>query len=596
MRACVLVAALAVVACAGPAAEPERPLSGLPDQEGPLDALNRRHGRLRQRMETRGYGERIAITRAFVLEDRGIAFPLDLRTDACSTVVALGGGTIRQLELTLYDGDGKEAAIDSVEQEGGLLHVCPQAEPGLTLRPYYLEVRSIEGEGAVMLAHFRSEPGHGEGFDGLFEGVLAPRVPFRDVEEHLARSRSTLRARGFSAVGDPTLARVSEGSVVRAAVGLAEGHCYVVVGRSGQGVGDIDLFLLDAAGVEVARDLGADAEPSIEHCPRSSARYTVELRAFEGAGAVGIMVMGAPRPDAEPTEQPGVDEPASEAGDPSLALGVLAAPLMSRGFSAPIYVARDAAMVPGEVRTHEVVVGPGCALIAGTAADDGMDLDLYLADASGREIDRDTAVHSTARVRACRPQADVLRVAVKAYGRDGTYALAVLRAPTSVDTMQELRLEEASAPYRARQLEARTRWEASLDTGERFTRPVEVPQGGCVAVAVAGDEGAVDVDLFLRGPDGALVSSETGPAPHAAVSRCAEDGSEQLTVEALMYRGSGRVVVLVMRTSGSEEPATTPPAGAVVPAGTRTVAPRTGGAPPAPADSDADDVSGETAH
>lgn len=544
-----LALALLVVTCGAPDPGPGDPASLLPDEAGPLDALNRRHGRLRQRMRVRGYDEQLGLSRTFVLEDRGVAWPLDLAVGRCSTFVALGGGSLRDLELTLFDGEGDEAATDSVENEGGLLHVCPQAEEGAGSRPYYLQIRALEGAGAVMVAHFGSDPTEGEGFDGLFEGVLAPRVPFRDVEEHLARSRAALRARGFAEVGEAVLERVSEGSVVRAPARLEAGRCYVAIGRSGEGVGDIDLFLLDQTGVEIARDLGADAEPSIEHCPEEDGRFRVELRAFEGAGAVGLLVMGGPRPESE--EEPGATPTpteTSEDDDPSVALGVLAAPLTSRGFSPPLFASRDAAIVPGEVRTHDVVVGPGCALIAGTASDSSLDLDLYLADTQGREIDRDTAVQSTARVRACRDQATVLRVAVKGYGRDGTYALAVLRAPATVATLQQLRIEEVTAPYRARGYAERLQWRANLDTGERFRRALPLEPGSCVAVAAAGDDGAADVDVFLRDSSDELVASDTGPAPQAAVSRCAEGPGESLSLEAMMFRGRGSVSVYVLRS------------------------------------------------
>ncbi len=555
-----LALALIAVTCAGPEAPPSRPAARLPDAPGPLDALNRRHGRLRQRMRNRGYVDQTGLSRTFILEDRGVAWPLDLSVGKCSTFVALGGGSLRQLELTLYDGEGDEAATDSVEQEGGLVHVCPQAEARRAVtRPYYLQLRALEGEGAVMVAHFRSEPGEGEGFDGLFEGVLAPRVPFRDVEELLARSRTALRARGFTPVGEPVLQRVSEGAVVRTPLSLEAGRCYVAIGRSGEGLGDIDLSLFDSSGVEIARDLAADAEPSLEHCPDQDARYRVELHAFQGAGAVGIMVLGAPRPEESAVEPPGPStaEDLPAVGDPSVTLGVLAAPLVGRGFSAPVFISRDAAIVPGEVRTHDVVVGPGCAIIAGAASDPGVDLDLYLAEPNRREIDRDTAVQSTARVRACRAQADVLRVAVKGYGRDGTYALAVIRAPAGIDTLQQVRLEETSAPYRTRDYTERARWRAPLERSGRLRRVLTVPARSCVAVAAAGDEGVEDVDLFLRDAADELVASETGPAPHAAVSRCADEAPETLALEAVMYRGRGTVEVVVLALSpegGAEVP------------------------------------------
>lgn len=550
-------AILASVACTAPDAAPSRSLGVLPDRAGPLDALNRRHARLRQRMRLRGYGEEIGLTRSLVLEDRGVAFPLDLPTSECSTFLALGGGSIHELTLTLYDARGEEAATESVSGEGGLVHVCPQAEPGILHRPYYLVLGAGEGSGAVMLAQFRSEPGAGEGFGELFEGVLAPRVPFRDVEEHLASTRTALRARGFAPVGPPLLERVTEGSVVRLPVPLEAGRCYVASARSGEGLPDIDLFLFDAAGVEVARDLAADAEPSIEYCPEAAGRHTFEVRAFEGAGAVGVLVFAGPpaETEAERAAEPvqAIDDRAPD--DPALALGVLAAPLASRGFAAPLFVSRGAAIVPGEVRTHDVVIGPGCAIILGAASHEGMDLDLYLADDAGREADRDTAVQSTARVRACRDQPTVMRIAVKGYGRDGAYALAVLRAPETVLDLQSLRLEEATASYRQRGFEERSRLRTTLAQGERFRHTLALEPGRCVAVAAAGDDGVRDVDLFLRVPSDDPVVSDTRLAPHATVSRCAEE-REQLSIDLLMRRGSGSVAIQVLESAGSS---TTPP-------------------------------------
>lgn len=543
------VLALAVCACAEPAPRAAPP-SVLPAEAGPLDALNRRHARLRERMRRRGYGAEIGLARELVLEEHGVALPLDLRAGDCSTFLALGGGSIRDLGLALYDGEGRETATDSVPGEGALVHVCPQAEEGVEHRPFHLVLRAREGAGAVLVGQFVSAPGDGEGFDGLFEGVLAPRVPFREVEGHLARSRVALRARGFSPLGQPMLERVTEGSVVRLPVELEEGRCYVAIGRS-DGVRDIDLFLFDGAGVDVDRDLAGDAEPSIEHCPRASGRHTVELRAFEGAGAVGVLVFVGPgQPGGEAAVEALEDRAAGAGDDPSLAIEVLGAPLRDRGFGPPLFVSRDAAILPGEVRTHDVVIGPGCSVVIGAASDEGMDLDLYLADETGRELDRDTAVHSTARVRACRPTPSVLRVAVKAYGRDGAYALAVLRAPSAVDSLQALRLEEASAPFELRSYVERQTIEAELAQGESVLRTLALAPDECVAATAAGDEGVEDIDLFLRDGVGQLLTSDSGPASYAAVSRCAEV-HEQITLEVTMYRGGGHVAVRVLAQSSA---------------------------------------------
>ena len=121
-----------------------------------------------------------------------------------------------------------------------------------------------------------------------------------------------------------------------------------------------------------------------------------------------VLVGPGPDGDAEPEDAPGEGEETSR--DPSVALGVLAAPLIELGFADPVFVSRDAAIVPGEVRTHEVVVGPGCALVAGTASDEAMDLDLYLADEAGA---RDRSRHGRA---VDRPRARVPRSGDRAAG------------------------------------------------------------------------------------------------------------------------------------------------------------------------------------
>jgi hypothetical protein len=523
----------------------------LGDVPGPLDALSRRHARLRRRLVRRGYAARVGLRRVFLLEERGVAFPLDLTVGRCSTFAALAGGAVRNLDAALYDGEGEEVARDAVPGEGALVHVCPQG-PERRTAPHYLVLRALEGEGAALVAHFESDVGEGEGFDRVYESLLTPRVPSREVEERLAQIRQALVERGLEPLLAPPVENLAQDSMVRVPLDLSGDTCVVAVGRSDGGLRDIDLSLFDPAGAEVARDLGPDAEPTIEHCPEASGRFELELRSFEGAGAAGVIVLVGPRDD-EDIEAPDLPvEPPEAVGDPAAALGLVVAPLLERGFGAPLYVSRDAILAPGEVRTHEVVVGPGCAVVVGAASQPGMDLDLYLADGNGRSIDRDTAVHATPQVRACRDRPTVLRVAVKGYGREGSYALALLRAPAEIASVRALRLEEATARYRIDNYEERARVEA---TGA-LRRDLVVEAGTCAVVAAAGGEGVEDLDLFLRRGD-ELVASDSGPAPFASVLRCAAEEDEQLTVELALYRGVGEVSLVLLAAVPEEaaEPA-----------------------------------------
>ncbi len=405
-------------------------------------------------------------------------FRSNLPTGECTTFTALGGGGVRDLRLTLFDDEGAEVATDAVPGEGGLVHVCPHAASAVRrpppTTPYYLVLEAHEGTGAAVVEGFGSAPGTGHGFDALFAGLLAPRVPFRKVEQQLAESRSALRARGLLPLGPPILDSVAEGEVLRRTYPLDAGRCYVAVARAGAGLRDVDLFLFDPTGAEVARDLDSDAEPRLEHCPDQSGRFTVEVRAFQGAGALGLMVLDGPAsdhpdpPPPKPAVPPEGRPDAPSEGDPMVALTTATTALEERGYGAPLFVVRDGTIAPGEAPSHEVLLGPGCGVVVGAASGSDMDLDLYLSDAGGQPIDRDTGVDPTARVSACPTEATPQRVTVKAYGRDGRYALAVLHAPAGIRNVQDLRLEEAVASFRARTSSPRGR-AGSTWTRERNT-------------------------------------------------------------------------------------------------------------------------------
>ncbi len=485
-------------------------------------------------MRARGYGHATRLQRTFLLEGQAVAFPVDLPTGRCTTWLALAGGGLRDLRASIYDGDGYELAADDVRGEGVLLHVCPAAEDAESA-PHYLELHALQGSGAVVLGAFESEVGVGAGFEELFDGVVAPPVPFREVEQSLVEVREGLRERGLVVEGEPFFQRVAEGQGLRRPLSLEADRCYVVVARGGEGVEDLDLYLYDRRGAEVARDLGADARPRIEYCPRVAQQATLEVRAFQGGGAVGVMVLsGAPHePSPPPAEQVADAEPLALLGG-QLEL------LVDRGFGAPLTIVQDAPLNPGETRTHEVVVGPGCALVVGAGGGGEVDLDLYLVDPNGHLADRDTRVQHTARVVACADAPAIYRVTVKAYGR-GRYALARLPAVRMTDVAQ-VRLAAAAARKWGEASDVRTE-RLVLDEGEhaRFA----LPAGRCVVAAVGGSASVEDADLVLRDGTNEPLASDTGPAPWATITWCA-DGDVQATglaLEASLYRGSGEVLL-----------------------------------------------------
>lgn len=518
------LALVTLLGCGEPPGPPPRAEQSL----GPMDALAQRFGRLRRRMYNRGYGRAQQMQRTFALEGEGVGIPVDLENGRCTTWIALAGGGLRDLRARLYDGDGRELAVDEARGEGALLHVCPPPLPAIT-SPHYLELRASEGSGAIVLGAFVSNIGIGEGFEELFDGVVSPPVPFLDVEEALADVRQAMRERGMDVEGEPEFRRMAEGQGFRRAIRLESDRCYVVAALGGEGMEDLDLFLYDASGAEVARDLGPGSNARLEHCPQEVGSGTLEVRAFEGSGAAGVIVFSGPEAAPSVPELDVVEQAA-----PLAVLGGEIDALVARGLVDPLYLVQDGSLGPGETRTHEVVLGPGCGLLVGAGGPGELDLDLYLVDSEGRAVDVDTRVQRTARVGACPTEQRAYRVTVKAYGR-GRYALARARAPEAND-LAELR----AATARAVDVESPSRRRMSLEEGERARLDVM----GCIEAVVGGDDGVEDVDLQLVGPDGELLASDTGPAPWASIRHCPEEGVPvSAALEVVVYRGRGEVLV-----------------------------------------------------
>lgn len=493
--------------------------------------------------------------RVFLLESRAVAIPVDLSVARCHSFAALGAAGVQELHAALYDGEGVEVASDRSPRESALVHVCPQAAENARTAPHYLVLTSVAGSGSVAVSEAESVPGVGEGFEGLFDELVAPTVPFREVEQMLARSRTALRARGLVATGEPVIRALPERGSMRLEVTAEPGRCYLGLARAGGGVEDVDLFLFDARGVEVARDLSRGPEASVEHCTRTDAvsqTHVLEVRVYRGEGAVGLAAFVGPSARADARDAREVDEaigPARRRADAVAQLELEIASFLEDGFESPLVVARSAVITPGEVLTHDVVLGPGCGIVVAVGSDESMDVDLYLADGNGREVDADTETRSRAVVRACRPTARVMRAAVKVYGRDGTYALAVLRAPRRIVDEPGLRLAELTAEPRARGYRTVLEDRREVVEGTRTGGAVDVPPGRCLVVAVAGAGDLLDVDLELRGANDRVLSADSGPLRHATARWCAGsdvDRAETVRWHAHAYRGSGTLRVVVL--------------------------------------------------
>ncbi len=209
----------------------------------------------------------------------------------CYRFVAVGGPGVEDLELHVYQGSS-EVARDAAMASEAVASYCATADT-----PVRVRLRMHAGRGQVAVAPYSGGRQHGTTEAGP-RRPSGPAVPVGGPEDDfLARQIRTHHGR----VGE---GRAPAGPVHRASlrtsqdrtfpVRLEAGRCYTIVAVGAPSVRDLDLYLLDPAGLEVEADTGPanHAVVQTDPCPRWDGTYTVRLRVFAGYGDVAVQAFG----------------------------------------------------------------------------------------------------------------------------------------------------------------------------------------------------------------------------------------------------------------------------------------------------------------
>lgn len=107
---------------------------------------------------------------------------------------------------------------------------------------------------------------------------------------------NTMAAMGFSQSGEISEGSLAEGGVARLTSRLRGGDCYTIVAFGGEGVSDLDVVVMDDAGVEVAADRSSDSQAAAQFCPEVDGDYQISVRMAHGNGTYVLTSWsGAPR-------------------------------------------------------------------------------------------------------------------------------------------------------------------------------------------------------------------------------------------------------------------------------------------------------------
>ncbi len=537
-----------VVLGSGGCTDPPR-VAARPRRAPQLDALGRKMNQVARALRERGYAPDHDLGgRSFLPQGEGEVHELELRPGRCYTIVGLGSAGIQDLRFALYDPAGAEVVRDESIAPHALVHACPQVAG-----TYHFVASAARGTGVYDYRVHTSAPGSGRGFAGLMEPV-EPRADAASpaIEARLQALLQRMRPRGYQLEGEVRRAVLGPRESGRTALPLEPGACWALAAISGEGATDIDLFLYDSSGAEVARDIGTDTDPVVELCPTLLTTYAAEVNMYEGAGPYALAVLRGP-PDAAPSAAATPAAPAAGSVDLVAELARLAADMRARGYVDREPPIASEILARAGQNSHSLNLSPGCHSIVARGGPGVDDLDLYVFAPSGANVDRDIGEGAVATVHVCvdddggaAPVA--YRLDVKLYRGTGTYGYQVFDAPPTVRDLRALRLRELTAPLEAAGavLEP-TAGSEDLGTGESRNFPLPLVDGACYVAVAAGGEGVEDLDLFVRAPSAEAVASDTSTFPTAVARFCAA-ASGVYGAEVKMYSGSGTADFRLYRT------------------------------------------------
>ncbi|MFO0627895.1 MAG: hypothetical protein U0325_20120 [Polyangiales bacterium] len=404
-------------------------------------------------------------------------------------------------------------------------------------------------------------------------GIAPPPTPTAAVarplsaslEDRVRRVEDVLRARGAVALADRWSAFIPRGALRGFSLATDRPQCLGFVGVSPEGVADLDLFVLDAQGAELARDDRADAHPYARVCSRRAGeRLHVFARAAAGSGEVAVLVVTSPPLVAPPLDDALGGVPTGLVTGPRTPRGAIGADphrpapesLVDRLLAPYLAQAWSAVGAAGNGRLRRQEVGrwtlPAeegrCYLVQGVGGDGVDDLDLVVHGPDGAVVAQDVALDATPAVRFCAEQRGEHPVEVRMYAGSGAWAVRAVEAPTprGAGTMVDL---DATGRARHRELvlDAESRGMAPAAEPVRgapwgsLTQTLRMPveANRCYLVGAAADAAVVALDVWVSDPAGAVLASDTAERERATVYHCARRAGElMIHVRTATARGS----------------------------------------------------------
>jgi len=209
---------------------------------------------------------------------RSISVPLS--QGLCYKFIAVGGAGVQDLDIHVNVNGGR-VAEDTATDDFPVASYCAP-----TNQVASVQVFMYRGTGGFAYQTFQSNSGRPT-------VVVQPVVQGGgDFLANRMREISSRYASGRSPVSPLLRGNLSTSATQDFSVSLQSGHCYTVVGVGEPSVSDLDMFLFDQNGTQIAQDQATDNFPIVQVCPSVPGSYRVQVKMYSGYGQFGLQVFG----------------------------------------------------------------------------------------------------------------------------------------------------------------------------------------------------------------------------------------------------------------------------------------------------------------
>ncbi|MBN1771526.1 MAG: hypothetical protein JXB32_09710 [Deltaproteobacteria bacterium] len=347
---------------------------------------------------------------------------LELSADLCYTFAAYGGAGATDVDLVLTAPDGQIVALDEAPALDAYVQWCP-----VTSGTFALKTTMAGQAGEALLCRLEAPLDRVGGLDGLWLGERRPPGPtHRDLEDGAAQLRQRLERLGYRVDDAEALQGTADQMVLRThSLALTADKCHVFGAVGGPDVADLDLYLYDRHGNEVAADESQNATPLVQVCPQQNETFRLDVAMRGGSGPYRVLRGASPAVGAEAMRE----------------LDTVARTRL-RAVVDRIHLAELEPLAPpqtAELRARGVrrfqndLAGGQCLLFVAVGSQNVVDIDLYVMGPDEEVVGRDDQPDAMPSVQFCAASDGTYSTDVRLIEGSGSFTLLQYRtaAPTA---------------------------------------------------------------------------------------------------------------------------------------------------------------------